>query len=307
VLDTIGFGLRPGDHLDLETTLYFESRAARDAIAFDHASEFADLIALQLESEDRQQAAETALSSERSTSQLREQFIAVLGHDLRSPLSAIQMSGDLLLRRHEQPELVMIGTRLRTAALRMGRLIDDVLDFARGRMGRGIGIVMAEATDLSTALDDVVAEVRTAHPDRLLQDHIAIRQPVVVDQGRIQQLLANLVNNAVSHGALDKPVEVAVHVEDDDLVLEVSNSGVPIAPADLAHVFEPYWRPLENKPGGGLGLGLYICGQIVKEHGGTLQVRSSLKEGIVFTARLPTRAARPPGHGAAGSLSLIRK
>jgi GAF domain-containing protein len=171
VLDAIGFGLQPGDHLDLETTLCCESRAAREAIAFDHASEdpiyrdhhtpriyriesyisvpivrkdgkyfgnrcaidrkprrvsdertltmfklFADLIALQLESEDRQEAAETALSTERSTSQLREQFIAVLGHDLRSPLSAIQMSGDLLLRRKEQPDLVNIGTRLRSAA-----------------------------------------------------------------------------------------------------------------------------------------------------------------------------------------------
>jgi signal transduction histidine kinase len=95
---------------------------------------FANLIALQPESEDRQQAAESALSSERSTSQLREQFIAVMGLDLRSPLSAIGMSGDLLLRREERPELVLIGTRLRSAALRMARLIDDVLDFARGRM-----------------------------------------------------------------------------------------------------------------------------------------------------------------------------
>jgi signal transduction histidine kinase len=213
----------------------------------------------------------------------------------------------LLLRREKQPELVLIGTRLRSAALRMARMIDDVLDFARGRMGSGIGIVMAEATDLSTALEDVMAEVRTAHPDRLLKDHIAIRQPVVVDQGRIQQLLANLVNNAVSHGAADNPVGVDVHVEDDELILEVSNSGIPIAPADLAHVFEPFWRPPETKPGDGLGLGLYICGQIVKEHGGTLQVRSSLTEGTVFTARLPTRAARLPVDGAADSLSSIRQ
>jgi signal transduction histidine kinase len=217
------------------------------------------------------------------------------------------MSGDLLLRRKEQPDLVNIGTRLRSAALRMAGLIDDVLDFARGRMGPGIGIVMAEVTDLSTALDDVMAEVRIAHPDRVLQDHIAIPQPVVVDRARIQQLLANLVNNAVSHGASDKPVGVDVRVEDDDLVLEVSNSGIPIAPADLAHVFEPYWRPRETKPGGGLGLGPYICGQIVKEHGGTLQVRSSLTEGTVFTARIPVRAARPAGLRAVENLPSVRQ
>jgi signal transduction histidine kinase len=357
VLDLIGFGLRPGDHLAVETTLCVEARAARQAIAFDHASQdavyrdhhtpriyriesyvsvpilrtdgtyfgnlcaidreprrvsdprtltmfklFADLIALQLESEDRQQAAESALASERSTAQLREQFIAVLGHDLRSPLSAIEMTGELLLQRKEQPELIRIGTRLRSATRRMARLIDDVLDFARGRMGSGIGIEVAEATDLSAALHEVLLEVRLAHPGRLLQERIEVRQPVVVDQGRLQQLLANLVNNAVTHGSADRPVEVDACIEADTFVLRVSNGGAPIAPADLARIFEPYWRPPETSHGGGLGLGLFICAQIVKEHGGSLGASSTLEAGTVFTARLPLRAASPPALHAATSL-----
>ncbi len=100
---------------------------------------FAELIAYQLESEERQIASESALASEKATSELREQFIAILGHDLRNPLAAVGATGEVLLRRSTEPELIKMGQRLRATTRRMSKLINDVLDFARGRLGRRHG------------------------------------------------------------------------------------------------------------------------------------------------------------------------
>jgi signal transduction histidine kinase len=248
---------------------------------------FAELIAVQLASEGRQQAAEAALSQERETAALREQFIAVLGHDLRNPLSAISASAELLSLRKQEPDLVKIGQRLKTSTSRMARLIDDVMDFARGRLGSGIGVSIEAVDDLVVALRVVIAEVREANPERILADDIVLDTPVRCDRTRVQQLLSNLLGNAVTHGAAEFPVRVRARIEQEELVLSVMNGGNVIAPETLSKVFEPYWRPPTSKPGGGLGLGLYICRQIVLAHGGTLDVRSSAQEGTCFVARLP--------------------
>ncbi|RAS37393.1 GAF domain-containing sensor histidine kinase [Paraburkholderia bryophila] len=249
---------------------------------------FADLIAMQLVTEGRHEAAQTALLRERETASLREQFIAVLGHDLRNPLSAVSATAELLSLRKNEPDLVRIGQRLKSSTLRMARLIDDVMDFARGRLGSGIGVSIDEVGDLTAALRAVVAEVREANPQRLLADDIAIATPVRCDRTRVQQLLSNLLGNAVTHGDAAFPVRVQARIEHAELVLTVINGGNEIAPDVLSKVFEPYWRPATSKPGGGLGLGLYICKQIVAAHGGTLEVRSSAQEGTCFVARLPT-------------------
>ncbi|MGJ7485209.1 GAF domain-containing sensor histidine kinase [Variovorax sp. LT2P21] len=250
---------------------------------------FADLIAMQLESEDRQNAAETELVNARATAELREQFIAVLGHDLRNPLAAVGATAQLLSRRTE-PELVRLGTRLDATTRRMSQLINDVLDLARSRLGAGMGVVLEETTDLAAALNDVVFELREAHPQRRIDVDIAIACAVRCDRGRLQQLLSNLLGNALTYGAVDRPVRVSASVEGDVLVLVVANEGAPIAPGDLARVFEPYWRPLTSKPGGGLGLGLYICAQIAMAHGGAMRVESSAESGTAFSARLPVVA-----------------
>ncbi len=248
---------------------------------------FAELIALQLESENERSATEAALLDERATAELREQFIAVLGHDLRNPLAAVGATAELLARRSGEPELVSIGTRLRATTRRMSRLIDDVLDFARGRMGAGIGVMLSPVDDLADALGDVVAELRTANPGRFVIEEIAVESRVYCDRGRVQQLLSNLLANALAHGAPDQPVRVEVSVDAGELVMEISNAGAPIALEDLGNVFLPYWRPATSQPGGGLGLGLYICSQIVKAHGGTLSARSSEGAGTCFVARIP--------------------
>ena len=344
--DDISFGLKPGGQLELRSTLCFESRAAREPVVFDHASQdpvycghhtplqyklesyisvpivlsngdyfgnlcaidprpaevsnqrtltmftlFAELIALQLESELRHAAAESALSTERATAELREQFIAVLGHDLRNPLSAVGATGELLTRRTDQADLVSMGQRLRNSTRRMSRLIDDVLDFARGRLGGGIGVDPSGVTDLDAALEEVVAEVRGANPGRVVQADIAVHAPVHCDRGRLQQLLSNLLGNAVTYGAPDQPVVVAVAIDGDQLELRVSNRGEPIAAPNLTRVFEPYWRQTtaSGRPAGGLGLGLYICSRIVDAHHGTLSVTSSAEHGTTFVARLPVQ------------------
>ncbi|MFM0054686.1 GAF domain-containing sensor histidine kinase [Paraburkholderia phytofirmans] len=249
---------------------------------------FAELIAIQLATEGRHQATEAALRHERENSSLREQFIAVLGHDLRNPLSAVSATAELLSLRKNEPDLVKIGQRLKSTTLRMARLIDDVMDFARGRLGSGIGVSIDDVDDLAMALRVVVAEVREANPDRILADDIAIPARVRCDRTRVQQLLSNLLGNAVTHGAAEFPVRMRARIEDGELMLSVLNGGNAIAPESLSKVFEPYWRPATSKPGGGLGLGLYICKQIVSAHGGTLEVRSSEEEGTCFVARLPT-------------------
>lgn len=248
---------------------------------------FADLIAMQLQSEDRLDLADAALQRERADAELREQFIAVLGHDLRSPLAAISASAEYLRRSATEPDLIKLGERLRSSTGRMSRLIDDVLDFTRGRLGSGIGVSIDRADDIASGLLGVIAEIRDANPTRELLAHIDVRGSVRCDPVRLQQLLSNLLGNAISHGAQDQPVVMEARTDDDYLTLSVANRGDPIQPADLARIFEPYWRPLHSKPGGGLGLGLHICAQIVKAHGGTLDVTSTAETGTCFTAILP--------------------
>ena len=247
---------------------------------------FAELIGIQLESEARQQATESELMDARTTAQLREQFIAVLGHDLRNPLNTVGIMAELL-EQSDPVDHARIAKRLKSATRRMSRLIDDVLDFARGRMGQGLGMTMVRVTDLDSALHDVVAELRAAHPSREIREAIDVVRPVYCDRGRLQQMLSNLLANGLTHGAHDLPVGVDVHVDGEHLVMAVSNRGEPIAPENLDKVFHPYWRPASERPRRGLGLGLYICMQIVKAHAGNLHVTSSAEAGTRFTARIP--------------------
>ena len=249
---------------------------------------FAELIGRQLALEQRQEATEEALRESREATELRDQFIAVLGHDLRNPLASMSAISHVMLRSQE-PEVVKFGTRLRANTRRMGRLIDDVLDLARGRMGSGIGIHIAPVASLEAGLREVVAELRDAHADWNIVETYQVSDLVECDLGRVQQLVSNLLGNALAYGDPAQPVSVQATLDCNWLELSVRNGGAPISPTNLARIFEPYWRPAESKPGGGLGLGLHICSMIVKAHEGTLQVSSTSELGTCFTARLPLR------------------
>jgi len=249
---------------------------------------FAQLIALQLESDRQRERTESLLMDERRASELREQFIAVLGHDLRNPLAAIAMGATLLRRKAADPAAVVAAAeRIQRSAARMSGLINDVLDFARGRLGSGIGVELAETTTLGLALEGVTAELREVHPERAIVSDIAVDGPVRCDLERVQQLLSNLLGNALSHGVEGSPVQVRAWLDGPDAVIEVHNQGEPIPPDRLDKVFEPFWRRSASREG--LGLGLYICSQIAKSHGGSLAVRSAAEQGTSFVARMPIR------------------
>jgi signal transduction histidine kinase len=255
---------------------------------------FAELIGQQLDSERKQEKVQAALLDEQATGELREQFIAVLGHDLRNPLSAVAACSQLLERKAKDPEIASLAARITTNSMRMSRLIDDILDFARGRLGGDIGMGLEEVADLDEALRAVVAEVADTHPRRAITDHVEIARTVRCDRSRIQQLASNLLANAIAHGAPDQPVEFDARVEGDWLVIEVRNDGEPIPAASIGDVFRPFWRPSRSGRREGLGLGLHICDQIVKAHGGRIEVRSSREAGTTFSARLPIGVATPP-------------
>ena len=250
---------------------------------------FARMLALQIEAEEALQQTEAALIKERETAELREQFIAVLGHDLRNPLFAISAGAEMLLRKLSDPANEQRARHILTSARRAIKLVDDVLDFARSSLGRGIPVNIEPCPDLGDALRHVISEIQSIHPKRIIQSSIGDLSNIHCDRERVAQLLSNLVANAVVHGTPDDPVEVIAQVEDGHFVLSVKNQGL-IAEDALPHLFLPYSKPAGGTPQVGLGLGLYIASQIAQSHGGKLEVLSTEQQGTTFTFSLPSRA-----------------
>ncbi|MDB5849950.1 MAG: histidine kinase [Rhodoferax sp.] len=248
---------------------------------------FAALIAIQLESERRRTLVERQLFDAQAANELREHFIAVLGHDLRNPISSMAMTGEILVRSGPDPKTIELGQRIRSTTKRMGALIDDVLDLARGRLGPGIGLMVEAHGLMNQLLADVVEEMRLAHPSRQIHAQIDIDRLVLCDGGRVQQVLSNLLANALAYGAPDQSVMVTADVVGEFMEIAVLNEGEPISEDVQRKLFEPYWRAPTSLPGGGLGLGLYICAQIAKEHLGSIAVTSSKEGGTMFLVRLP--------------------
>ncbi len=246
---------------------------------------FADLIAFHLDAHMRLKTSNDSLLDERRTSELREQFIAVLGHDLRNPLAAIGGGVDLISRTRLEERASRIVPMVQSSIARMAGLIDNVLDFARGRLGDGLTLTR-EPCDLVPTLTHVVSELRTGQPDRTIDTAFALDGPVDCDRSRVSQLVSNLVANALTHGAADGPVVVRAKTDGGSLEVSVSNSGEPIPPAILNRLFEPFERGAVRPSQQGLGLGLYIASQIAHAHGGTLSADSSQGE-TRFTFRMP--------------------
>ncbi len=248
---------------------------------------FAQLIAAQLESQRRLENTQADLSSERRTAELREQFIAVLGHDLRNPLASIASGTALLGKSPLDAKGLEVIKLLQNSVKRMASLIDDVLDFTRGRLGGGLSIER-KAEDLQPVLEQVVAELRSSHPDRTIMLALQLPESVVADRQRIGQLLSNLVANALTHGARESPVLVEATAEGGTFRLSVANRGNPIPVAQLDRLFEPFFRGTARTSQQGLGLGLYIASEIARSHGGKLSVQSTSDE-TRFTLTLPSR------------------
>jgi signal transduction histidine kinase len=250
---------------------------------------FAQLIAMHLDLRGDLEKSENALADATKAGRLREQFIAVLGHDLRTPLSAIRMSADLLESRLEDKRERGLASAIRKSSQRMGALIEDVLDFARGRLGGGIPVRCTRVDDLQGVFSSVIAEIQASEPDVQIEQDFAIPSGIYCDPTRIGQLLSNLVGNAVTHGSRETPVRIVAKTEGDELVLSVTNHGACIPDALIPLLFQPFKRSDGGQRGEGLGLGLYIASQILEGHGGTLSVSSSPDQGTCFVARFPVR------------------
>lgn len=251
---------------------------------------FAELVSKQLEVDKKLVAARADLLSERETAELREQFIAVLGHDLRTPLGSILLGTDLLAHKHPDPASQPIVERIRRSATRMAALVDDVLDFTRGRMGSGIPMSLREA-DAGATLEQVVDELRGVYPQRVIEARIAPDLHLRCDPERIAQLLSNLLKNALVHGSAQAPVRVAASMVEGEFVLSVANEGPELPQEVIDGLFKPYWRAAARSGSEGLGLGLYIVDQIARAHHGTIEVSSQGGTTVFLFRLVPSRAA----------------
>lgn len=251
---------------------------------------FAELIAFHLHALEKVATTEARLLDEQKTSELREQFIAVLGHDLRNPLAAISLGAEMLDTTPLNEKASRMVKVIRAGATRMSALIDDVLDFARGRLGSGLTLDRTVTGPLEPVLREVIAELQASFPDRIIETMIAADQPVTCDPGRISQLLSNLLGNALTYGAPGTPIQVTATTNDGQFELAVSNAGEAIPPAVLEHMFQPFARGAVRPNQQGLGLGLFIASEIARVHGGTLTVESS-DEVTRFSFRMPLTSA----------------
>jgi signal transduction histidine kinase len=252
---------------------------------------FAELISFHLDAHARLASSEANLLGERQTSELRDQFIAVLGHDLRNPLASIDGGARMLLKTPLNDRALTIVGLMQTTVSRMSGLIDNVLDFARGRLGGGLTVTF-ERKPLSPVLEQVVAELRSAWPNRTIRTSFELPDRVEADHGRIAQLFSNLLGNALTHGDAEEPVLASAAIADGVLTLAVTNAGRPIGPETMSRLFQPFYRGEARANAQGLGLGLFIAAEIAKAHGGELTV-SSDDDATTFALRVPvTRQQR---------------
>jgi PAS domain S-box-containing protein len=230
--------------------------------------------------------------------EFQERFVAVLGHDLRNPLSSIDMAAAVLRQRAvnaSDTATTRVLDRMRSSSARMSRMIEQILDLTRSRLGGGLEVRPAPM-DLCDALTGIVEELRIAHPSRSIQLRCS-SLPGAWDRDRLEQVFSNLVANGVDYGVEDKPVKIDAHRQEDGWVrVTVHNEGEPIPDALLSQLFNPFRRGGRDSRASktaGLGLGLYISREIVRAHGGELDVKSSSAEGTTFQVTLPRAALMP--------------
>lgn len=221
----------------------------------------------------------------------RQLFLAILGHDLHNPLTAIRMSAQLVSRKNADLQSIEALSMIGTESEAMIKLIGDMIDFSSTWLGSPMPL-NCEPVDLQILCREVVDGFRAAHPQRTL--HFNPRGDLICnwDAARIRQVISNLLGNALQHGSPKGPVELSAALEGSTVVLSVHNEGAPIPPEALPTLFDPLVRhatvesALRRAPGS-IGLGLYIVREIVNAKGGTITVNSTAQEGTTFTVRIP--------------------
>lgn len=257
-------------------------RGGEDPAAFYQMTRFNEAI--------DQALAESIANYSDEVARSRDTFLAILGHDLRSPLGAIANSSLYL----GSPGVLPAGPALDAvrligrSAARMASMIGDLLEYTRTRLGRTIPI-SPQPCSIEMICRIAIDEIRALYPERKFRLDTAGDLTGRFDGERLQQVLSNLLNNAVEHGKTTDPITVSAQGGPDGITLEVKNQGRPISADQLTVIFNPLVQipPEDAGPSRGLGLGLYIAHEIVAMHGGSLVAKSSGEEGTVFSASLP--------------------
>ncbi len=254
---------------------------------------FAELIAAHLDADEKLTPAERKLDDEQKLAELREQFIAVLGHDLRNPIAAIEAGTNVLARASLDQKSASVVELMRGSLQRMTRLIDNLLDFARGRLGGGLTLERGTGEPLRPALEQVVRELCLSHSGSPIEARFDFADPVDCDPSRIGQMLSNLLGNALTHGASGEPVRVTARDAGRRFEIAVHNTGRAIDPGDMVSLFEPFFRARGRSSGQGLGLGLYIASQIAEARDGALQAVCANGETVFRFSMELADASRP--------------
>jgi PAS domain S-box-containing protein len=247
----------------------------------------------QAEENSRALAVERAALAEKSRVQeFQERFLAILGHDLRNPLAAIDMGTGILRQLVTDPAANRVLDRMRSSSSRMTRMIEQILDLTRSRLAGHLE-VHPEPLDLLSTLTSIVEEMRTAFPARTIE----LSSPQLSgswDRDRLEQVFSNLISNAILHGDPAAPVTIRASADDGAAQVSVHNAGPPIPPSIQPTLFDPFRRgERESRTAktAGLGLGLYISNEIVRAHGGTIGIQSTAAEGTTFRVTLPLEQA----------------
>lgn len=245
---------------------------------------FADLVGFHLETHDRLSTSQSALGTQTETARRREQFVAALGHDLRTPLQAI--AGGLALVERASEHSARVAPLIRRSIQRISALVEDLMDLARGQLGSGMGVTSVLCTDLAERLTQVVDEIRLARPDSCIDFECRLGGAVWCDPARIVQVAANLLSNAVTHGPPGVPINILATADAEHFTFSSSNLAPQLSPSEVDRLFQPYFRPTTHTGGAGLGLGLYIVSEIAKAHQGVAV--AVLQDGrLVITVRIP--------------------
>lgn len=233
---------------------------------------------------------QSSLDTSLEQAQLREQFIAVLGHDLRNPLAGLSAGVNMLRKEQLSDRGNLVIAESEKSIKRMFGMIEDLMDFARSRLGSGVSLHMTQDANLAGTLEAVLQEIAVAHPQARFVSDIAIAAPIRCDAGRLSQLTSNLLANAVTHGDGDAPITLQARGDASTLTIAVINSGTPITRAVREGLFEPFVREETRPSQEGLGLGLFIASETARAHGGTIAVRSDA-DGTCFTFTMENAAA----------------
>ncbi|MCE4058035.1 sensor histidine kinase [Pseudomonas sp. Au-Pse12] len=234
--------------------------------------------------------AESTSAYAEQVSRSRDIFLAILGHDLRAPLQAVSMSTEMLARKVPlDDDAQAFVSRIKSGTRHMGAMVSDLLEFVRSRLGNGLPIDPAPM-DLASAARAAMDEACAGQPDCLPLLSFEGDSHGIWDRARIEQMLQNLIGNALQHGSNRRTVTVTLTGGAEQVLLTVHNYGAPIPQEALATLFDPLVRSADEELGStstSLGLGLFIVKEVVTAHQGSIEVSSSESDGTTFTVTLP--------------------